>query len=157
MNTLEMEIALANHFNYRQNLIVPNVSWGMVLMHKPLHECDLLVLTASGYLWEVEIKISKQDLIADQKKKHKHFHPALKRLYFALPESMEDQAHEVPDDAVIILVKKKRYYSCTQIRKPKIKKGLQLNQKQRLKLAELGAMRIWGAKKKLNDIYKKGK
>ena len=30
-----------------------------------MHECDLLVLTKSRYLWEVEIKVSTADLIAD--------------------------------------------------------------------------------------------
>ena len=46
-----------NFFNYRANLIVPNISWGL-----GLHECDLLVLTSSGYATEIEIKVSKADL-----------------------------------------------------------------------------------------------
>jgi hypothetical protein len=154
MNTLEMEIALSLHFNYRQNLIVPNVSWGMYLMGRPLHECDLLICTGSGYLWEVEIKVSKSDLLADKKKKHGHFHPALKRLYFAIPEKLSPYIGEIQDNAGVIVVSKRSRICCEVVRPAKNKKGLALNMKQRLKLAELGAMRIWGVKQKL---IKKGR
>jgi len=36
ITTLEMEIALANHFGFRKNLIVPNVKWGLNLNGKPM-------------------------------------------------------------------------------------------------------------------------
>jgi len=44
MKTIEMEIAFARYFGIRQNLIIPNVSWGM-----DTHECDLFVLTPARY------------------------------------------------------------------------------------------------------------
>ena len=62
ITTLEMETLLMNHFNYLQNIIVPNVSNG--IFHKEhgwLHECDLLVLSKANYATEIEIKISKAD------------------------------------------------------------------------------------------------
>ena len=64
ITTTEMEVALAHYLNMRVNLIVPNISWGMFI-----HECDLLVITPAGYMWEVEIKVSKQDLSRDSKKR----------------------------------------------------------------------------------------
>jgi len=63
MTSKEIEILVADYFNYRANLIVPNVSWGL-----GVHECDILVLTKAGYAWEVEIKTSVADVKADLKK-----------------------------------------------------------------------------------------
>ena len=150
ITTIEMEFYLANYFNYRQNLIVPNISWGLYLNHNTLHECDLLVLTGSNYLWEIEIKISKSDLIADKKKRHGHYNQNIKRLYFAIPEYLKDCIEHIPERAGIIVVdKKSKYNKCEQIRKPKTNKGYQLTDKEKLKMAMLGSMRIWGLKKKI--------
>lgn len=49
--TVEMKLALSSHFGIRQNLIVPNISLGL-----GIHECDLLILAKSGYLYERESK-----------------------------------------------------------------------------------------------------
>lgn len=46
---------------FRECLTVPNTSWSG-------YECDLLVVTRSGKLIDVEIKLSKDDLKADLKK-----------------------------------------------------------------------------------------
>ena len=67
ITTPEIEVRVASFFNPRQNIIVPNISWGV-----NLHECDLLIIRKSGYGIEVEIKVSKSDLIADAKKPHHH-------------------------------------------------------------------------------------
>ena len=67
-NSLEMEVALSKFFNPRQNIIVPNISWGM----GGHHECDLMVLTQCNFAYEVEIKVSAADLKADAKKTHAH-------------------------------------------------------------------------------------
>jgi len=66
LKTSDIEFAVAKYFNFRKNLIVPNVSWGF-----NIHECDLLIVRKSGYAIEVEIKISKSDFKADFKKIHK--------------------------------------------------------------------------------------
>ena len=150
MKTIEMEIALAKHFNIRKNIIVPNVSWGLWLNNAPLHECDLLLLTKSGYLWEVEIKISRGDLIADKKKTHAHYHPSIKRLYFAIPDYLSSDIKHIPERAGVIIVEKKRTRTfCKVIREPEIQKGYQLNDKEKFKLARLGTMRSWTLKKNL--------
>ena len=63
--TLEMEVHLSSFLNFRTNIVVPNVSWGMFS-----HECDLIRLTPSGYCSEIEIKVSLADLKKDQEKRH---------------------------------------------------------------------------------------
>lgn len=65
----EIELAIVNSgiFNKRNDIIVPNVSWGLLN-----HEADMVVMTKSGYLTEIEIKRSWEDFKADFKKPHEH-------------------------------------------------------------------------------------
>jgi hypothetical protein len=144
-----MECALANYFNYRTNLIVPNVCWGM-----NIHECDLLIVTAAGYCWEVEIKRTRPDLKQDRNKRHGHLDNRIKRLYFALPDYLEKDIELVPPRAGIVLVQPQaiREYNpcCKLIRKPEdFKLAKKLSKAERYKVARLGALRIWNLKRKL--------
>jgi hypothetical protein len=153
ITTPEMEIALSTYFDYRQQLIVPNVSWGM-----HMHECDLLIVSKAGYLTEVEIKVTRADLRADKKKWHGHRSPVIKRLFFALPDYLEKCIDMVPKRAGIILIKPKdnvpgEYpYSprCREIRPAQRQKGAgKITDADRYKIARLGALRIWNLKRKL--------
>lgn len=162
ITTTQMEIALARHFNFRQNLIVPNVSWGLYINRTVLHECDLLILTKSNYLWEVEIKVSKSDLIVDKKKIHGHRNCNIKRFYFAIPEYLGNCIEHIPERAGIIIVREDvrlvqgmTVNACRQIRDPKIEKGYRLTGQEKLKVAMLGAMRIWSLKNKLVKLDSK--
>jgi len=152
ITTIEMEIILSSYFNVRRNLIVPNVSWGMCIDQKPLHECDLLICTKSNYLHEIEIKVSKSDLKADKKKFHHHFHPAIKSLYFAYPETLKNVEEYVPERAGIITVgRTETGILFTKIlRKPKNNmKSRAITDKEKFHLAHLGSMRIWTLKKRI--------
>lgn len=150
MKTLEMEIAVMRWLDIRKNLIVPNISFGM-----GLHECDLLSLTKSGYATEVEIKVSKADLLKDKLKPHGHESKMIKYLYFAVPEKLEKVAlQEIPERAGLLVVRcrsdKKSYVST--MRFPKQRKGaVKWSEKERMNLARLGTMRILGLK---NNILK---
>ncbi len=163
MTTLEMEIALAAHFNHRQNLIVPNVHWGFFI-----HEIDLLVLTKAGYAYEIEIKISKADLVKDKGKEHQHrdSQGRIKYLYFAIPESLKAEIVHVPDRAGIITVKKymakwgryggngyetyeKEAFDCQVMRQPEALGKYRFSDSERYDIARLGALRIWSLKDKL--------
>ncbi len=153
ITTLEMEISLSKHFNWLQNLIVPNVSWGMFV-----HECDLLILTPAGYLTEVEIKVSKADLKKDKEKRHKHnSSKKIKYLYFAIPNYFKDYEEHIPERAGIITVKPGHHSvyngGCEVIRKAEIQNKYQVTEKDRYKLAWLGALRIWKLKEKLYKKY----
>lgn len=145
----EIEIAVAKWFNYRRHLIVPNVSWGLVN-----HECDLLVLSKSNYATEVEIKISRSDLIADKSKKHKHEDNMIKYLYFAIPAKMEKDIEHIPEHAGIIIVNNSGF--CRELRKPtQNPKCRALTDKERYQMARLGALRIWNLKSKIIKLKKR--
>lgn len=155
ITTPEMEVALSAYFNYRQNLIVPNVSWGM-----HLHECDLLIVSKSGYLTEVEIKVSRADLRNDAKKWHGHHSNAIKRLIFALPDYLEECIEFVPERAGIILVRPNDADAdpiwaprCREIRPARRNKAAgKISATDRYKIARLGTLRIWNLKRKLIKI-----
>jgi len=168
MTTLEMEIALAAHFNARQNLIVPGIHWGFFI-----HEMDLLVLTKAGYAYEVEIKVSKADLIKDKEKRHGHrdTQGRIKYLYFAIPVKLQPFIEHIPERAGIITVNKSmgrfgRYgrdgyetyeteiYPCNILRQPETLSKYKFSDKERYDVARLGTMRIWPMKEKLLKLTK---
>lgn len=150
-----------NHFNVRQNIIVPNVSWGM----DGLHECDLLILRKSNLATEVEIKISKADLLKDKDKSHAHDHKLISKLYFAVPEYLEEIAlQSIPLNAGLLIVKLSEYeyhsviykrYLVEEVKPCVIRKNaVKWNDKQRYNLARLGTMRILGLKRKVDKLQK---
>lgn len=145
-----MECAVATWFNYRQNLIVPCVYWGL----SDWHECDLLIVSKAGYCTEVEIKITRADLRRDAKKAHGHRNPGIKYLYFALPDYLEHCMEFVPDRAGVILVRayKEGDWSpvCRRARAPICQKhAAKMTDRQRYQVARLGAIRIWDLKRRL--------
>lgn len=154
INTLEMEIALMKYLGIRQNLVVPNVSWGM----DRLHECDILSLSNSNYATEIEIKISKGDLLKDKEKNHRHEHYLITNFYYAVPKKLVELAlTEIPERAGLICVEKienrgKMYLQAYEIKKTKRKgNAYKWNDDDRNRLARLGTLRILGLKEK---IYK---
>jgi hypothetical protein len=151
ITTPEIEVQCAEWFNYRQHLIVPNVSWGM-----NMHECDLLIVTKSGYCYECEIKVSRQDIKRDAQKCHGHNDPRIKRLYFAMPTYLEKHVDYIPSRAGILLIapegEENKYGRRIRLKRPaENQKGAhKLTDSERYKVARLGAMRIWNLKRKLN-------
>lgn len=143
----EIEIALSKFFNSRVHLIIPNVSWGL-----GLHECDLLILSKTGYLTEVEIKTNSYDIKRDLKKWHGHRSNLVKRLFFAIPDMIINYV-DFPDRAGIILISGSGV--CTLIRKAQTNKSAkQLTGDQILHLHRLASLRIWDLKEMiLNRKY----
>ncbi len=141
--TAEIEIAIAKHYGWRQNLIVPNVSWGLLY-----HEADILVMTKQGYLTEIEIKVSKSDLIADKSKRQQHQSKLVKSIYFAMPEKLEIYTDHVLSRAGILIVGKTGKIKL--LRKAEINKESRiLTDNEKYNLARLGTMRIWNLKSNL--------
>lgn len=151
MNARDIEKAVVWLFGYRKYLIVANASWGV-----NIHECDLLLVNSSDYGVEVEIKVSKSDIIADQKKKHHRFHgnPKIKRLYFAIPEKLAtpEILALIPEHAGVISVwpaytgagAPTGTNRATIIRKDKPNKAARpWTLSEKYELARLGAMRCW--------------
>lgn len=153
MKTIEMELALSSYFSPKQNLVIPNVSWGF-----GIHECDLLVMTKTKYLYEVEIKVSKADLIKDKDKYHSHISNKIRKLYFAIPEELEQHVEHIPERAGIILVGKytNGHTWCRKLREARVNNiAPKIGIDDAYKLARLGSLRIWSLKTKIFRITKK--
>jgi hypothetical protein len=155
LKSIEVEEAVARMFGVRQNIIVPNISWGMML-----HECDLLIIRKSGYAVEVEIKVSRWDLRKDLEKPHKHESSKIREFYYAVPAQLYGYATEiVPIGAGIITIEQSKYDTVlghAEIkRQPKIRRDARkLSTDEISQAARLGCMRIWGLKAKLiRQIY----
>jgi len=153
ITTKEMETALYNNFNTGGVLIIPNVSWGMFN-----HECDLIMLSKAGYATEIEIKISRADLLKDKKKVHNHDDPKISKLFFAIPDYMEKDIDLIPRRAGIILVNKHGH--CKNIRAAHGKYLYKFPDAEKYKLARLGSIRLWSYRRKIieleNALKKKG-
>lgn len=153
MTIEDIEIAVSKHWGIRANVVIPNASWGA-----GLHECDLLILSTSNYLTEVEIKTTKADLVKDLTKQHGHRSDKIKRLYYALPDTVLNKngtKELVPESAGVIGVWKSEYggYSCTIHREATVNKSAKpLIEEERFAMARLGAMRIWDLKKRLQRV-----
>ena len=92
----EIEVALAKseQFNYVKNIVAFNVN-GIGSNLLICHECDMLILSKSGYLTEIEIKRSWSDFIADFSKKHSHENMGIIRyFYYCVPECIVDKVYE---------------------------------------------------------------
>ena len=104
MNCLQVEIEMIKYLDYVRNLIVTNCSYGLDLCY----EADIVCLGAS-YATEIEIKVSRSDLLADKKKKPQaHNSNLFKFFYFAVPEKLEEIAlKEIPERAGLYVIRKK--------------------------------------------------
>lgn len=155
-----MELAVVRLLDYRRQIIVPNVSWGLGLSH----ECDLLCLTPSEYLVEYEIKISKSDFLRDFKKWHGHKSKIVSALVYVVPENLLDLAVSTlePEIGVVVVgwVENKfyddgGYYEASWVRRAKKRKFAEKAPKTtQWKLLQLGVMRIWDLKRKLFNSKK---
>lgn len=151
---LEIELAIISHpdFDPRRNLIVPNVSFGLLD-----HEADMLVMSKAGYVTELEIKRSLADLKADFKKKHGHSSGIIHKLYYVVPESLKDvtvdllRKHERQAGVLYYTEEGELSYHMTPFQVipgawPSYRK---LFLEEQYQLARLGTMRVWNLKKKM--------
>lgn len=167
MTTIEVEIALMQHFNFREKLIVPNVTDMSDLVK---FETDILVLSGSGYASGIEIKVTKSDLKNDRNKNHikrlnqfwrsrtgknakEYYYEKLKHFYYAVPEKLiEETLKTTPNFCGVLSVSKEKYpshtiYKTKVVRKPQTLFNYKWNEEERYKLARLGTMRIYNLKK----------
>ena len=92
LSVQQIQLALHDSFlcDQRSSVIVPNISWGMLP-----YEADLIGISKSGQVTEVEIKRSLSDLRADYRKDHRHDAPCVTYFYYCVPESLVEQAKKV--------------------------------------------------------------
>ncbi len=106
---LDIELSIMNKFDFRTNLIVPNISNMMGIV---AFETDKLIINKNGYATGFEIKTSKSDLKADfRKPQHtkinefrngksglERYYGKLKYFYYAVPEDLKEEALKlIPD------------------------------------------------------------
>lgn len=157
LTTSEMELCLVNPkkgvFPFTRYMILPRARWGI---HKINHECDMIALSKNNVLTEIEIKISKSDLIADKRKRHNHKSDVISRLFYAVPEHLVEFALTfIPEYAG--LIKCHNGYS-TIIKRPTYKKSDKLSESDIKHMYELLQMRYWSEKtREHNRIQKKSK
>lgn len=145
MHAGDIELVLANHFGYRHNLIVPNVSWG-IFHHQ---EVDVLILRPSGYAVEIEIKVSVSDVKRDLDKHHAHNSRLVRQTWFAMPDTIANKATPmIPDRFGVLAV-----YQDGRVRTLRVAKvnkdACKWTTERIAKLHELAAMRIWTLKEAL--------
>lgn len=155
LTTSEMELAIAKYFKIRLHIIVPKLSYGFDW----IHECDLFLIQRNGYAFEVEIKRSKSDLLADFKKGHDHKDKKnrIKELYFAIPKNLYESCKDIiPKNAGILVCEKWLHDDgreivsvCTKRQAVRVKGARKLTLAEQLSVARLGTMRIWNLKEKL--------
>lgn len=140
----DIELAIAEHFNYRTCLIVPNVSWGWGLRY----EADMVIVRESMWAMEIEIKVSSADIKADlNKKSWAHTSDRFRMLWFAVPEFLKSDPN-INERAGILSVSEKG--GVEVVRTPKLNPvAKKVTPNQYNKLLELAAMRVWSLKSAL--------
>jgi hypothetical protein len=136
-------VLVQTRFAFRRWLVVPNVAWGF-----HIHECDLLAISGSGYIHEVEIKISAADLKRDSKKYHGHRDNRVACLWFAVPAELGALTLELaPARAGVICIRETIEYGhrvVDEVRKAQRNPTAKpMTVEQRLAVARLGVMRYW--------------
>jgi hypothetical protein len=160
IKTIDIEVAIAKYYGVRQHIIVPNISWGFHWMH----ECDMFIITKAGIATEVEIKISKSDLLADFKKGHDHKDRAgrITYFYYAMPKDLYEKVKDlIPKDAGVLICYRadwdeNRIFTKEERKPEKRKDTRKLTPEEQLKIAWLGTMRIWSLKEKIIKLQNDG-
>lgn len=165
MKCIDVEIALMRYFDFRRNLIVPNVTDMSGLLS---FETDMVVLSESGYATGVEIKVSKSDLKADLNKDHiskydvilrgkpgkQRYFEKLKYFYYAVPSALVEEAKQIvhPDFGILSVRDWRGKHVVEEVRHATFLNNKQWSEEERYKLARLGAMRIKGLKGKIREL-----
>ncbi len=146
MDAETIALTLARNIDFQRNLIVPNISHGFVSWG----EMDLLVVSASGYLTEYEIKISIADLKREWGKKRwtnpmsrERFTRRIKFYYIAIPAKLGDRAREcIPEDigAGLALVSEG---IVTRVIPARANPARPVTDRERCQVARLGTIRYW--------------
>lgn len=91
LSVKDIQLAIRNsaYCDIRNDLIVPNVSWGLLP-----YEADLFVVKKSDLCIEFEIKRSFEDFKKDFEKNHKHDAQLVAYFYYVIPEKLIDKVKQ---------------------------------------------------------------
>jgi len=154
----QIQVALRNSgiWNKRQDVFVPNVSYGLLG-----YEADLIIMSKTGYLTEIEIKRSWVDFMADFKKDHKHNDSKICYFYYCLPISLKDRVmsfwqREYGGDTTNNHPATLFYLENGRIERGggwPSKGGRKLFIEEQLQLVRLGCFRYWNLQEKWNNEF----
>jgi hypothetical protein len=154
----EIELALAAYFDSRKNFMIPNVSNGWRYL---TYEIDVMVVTASLYAYDIEIKVSASDLRRDALKdkwrycREQHY---FRKSFFAMPEAMLKYQELVPEHAGIIAVsynERRYWYDAKVVREPVVD-GLakKVTEAELSQLGRLTMLRMWDLKHSVHRLQR---
>ena len=155
----QIEFAIARRFGVRDNIIVPNVSWGFFRTH----EADLLIMSKKGYLTEVEIKRSYNDLLADFKKTTSHYEGKVEHMYYAVPVSIAEKSWKAITESFYgqtvkcgLITYNESGFAKIVVAAPSIssiwnrkKQDHRLSLEEQLQLSRLGVLRYWSMQERI--------
>ena len=171
----DLEIALARYVDYRQNLVIPNLSHAFF----PYWESDIIAISGSGYMTEYEIKTSVSDLKREWRKQRwkwltfprrgvgkngrprNEFVDLIRRYIIVVPDSIADKCQGLIPEAVGAgLLTFDRYseesglgdrlFISRELQKPKVNRDARkITDAERQHLGHLMALRYWTAREKL--------
>lgn len=146
-------MAIAEYYGLRSLILVNNCNcflsvWG---------EADLLHVTNSGYLEEIEIKTSVSDfkrefVFNSKKRKHEFLQNSprsnTRRFYIAMPESVYKQVSElVPSYAGVFVINNDETHKALKVKNAKdFKQAGALKPDQIRSLAAMACSRLWNLK-----------
>lgn len=124
------------------------MSWGLLN-----HEADMIIMSKSGYVTEIEIKRSLSDFKADFRKKHDHSDKLVSQLYYAVPACIYEKCMELlkgnKREAGILTYNEKGSVSYAITAPTLHSNRRKLFLEEQFQLARLGSMRAWALKEKL--------
>ena len=160
MTVADIERAIARTWLPQQNLMIPNVSYGFV----PWGECDILKVEKSGYLTEIEIKVTVGDLTREWKKKRwgpvylDWFRKTIRRYYIAVPDDLYGHATVVIPawiGAGIMTVKDDpRAYAYPRVAPKPNRMAQKLTDKDIAALGRLGTLRYWDLRQAVDELQR---
>jgi hypothetical protein len=141
LKSVDIALAVANHFSYLRNIIVPNISHSLF----PCQEVDVLVVMPSRWAIEVEIKVSFSDIKADLHKRHSHWNKLIRQTYFAIPRELavrEEVLEAIPSMFGVLSVDDTSHITC--IRAAALnKQAVKLTEEQVRTVMRMATLRVW--------------
>lgn len=169
---LDIEIGLANKFEWKRNVVTFNIcGWSGTL---PIfHECDVLVMSKSGYLTEVEIKRSFVDFKNDFKKhRTPNSYNLIKNFWYCVPEGIHEKCFQYwKQNPLSFRINGFITYNEYQfdewgpvfrehiVENPEtlpVRKPVKLSIEQQFEVARLASMRVIGMKEKFRKLINNG-
>lgn len=140
-----MQRAIARGF-WRSNICIPNV---LMYTQPGYYEADLIMISKSDYVTEVEIKLTMVDFLADFKKKYFHCAPEVRRLYYAFPEKFYSsnkseiygKLAELGIGIIVVAITQNGLVPRIELEPRKILSNTKLTAERKIQLLKLGCMK----------------